>query len=414
MRTLIINRHALTWTTGQQGEYLRPAPADRFLISRTFGDGLTGYDPAVFPHVAIIDMIYSERVKSAARWMIENYGIQRVVALHEKDMILAAQLRKVYSLPGMGVESTLRFRDKVLMKDTLSKKGYAGLPRYRAIGHGEILQSVPWEGRIVVKSRWGVGASQVRIVNDIAAANDAARELEQGSEQLEVEEYVAGSMYHCDSVVSDGSIRFAAVSEYIAQPGHFSEGKVAGSVLLLEGAVREAILAENERVLGLLGMGSGVTHAEFFRRPSGELIFCEAAARPGGGGINDIISSAYDVDIIRAAIELQSGATPDLSQCVGKPRHVVGVVGVYHSAAGNDQPATSLQERVPEVESYTFAGQEIPGRVRHCTDYAHKIIIAAETREQFDKSAGLVIEAIRANDHAPTAMLGDKNASLYR
>lgn len=401
MKTLIMNRHALTWATGERGKYVPARPDERFLITRTFGDGITGYDATAFPNVAVVDTYYPDRLEATARWLIEAYRISRVVAIHEKDMILAAELRESYGLPGMDVESTLRFRDKVLMKDVLAAKGYDALPRYRALGYQETVAAVPWAGRTVVKSRWGVGASEVRVARDLAEANRAARELERGPDQLEIEEFVDGKMYHCDSVVIDGGVAFTAVSEYIAQPGHFGEGKVAGSVLLLAGPLREELLAENTRVLELLGMGSGVTHVEFFRRPSGELVFCEAAARPGGGGINDIIAEAYRVDIIRAAVELQAGVTPDLSGCVDQPERVVGVIGVYHSAGGDDHPVAGLKERFPGVRSYTFAHQEMPGRVRHCTDYAHKIVLAAPDRARFDSDAALVIETIRANDQAP-------------
>jgi len=35
-----------------------------------------------------------------------------------------------------------------------------------------------------------------------------------------------------------------------------------------------------ERVLGALGMGDGFTHMEWFRKPSGEVVFGEIGCRP--------------------------------------------------------------------------------------------------------------------------------------
>ncbi|MGR6924602.1 ATP-grasp domain-containing protein [[Actinomadura] parvosata] len=394
MRTLVINRHELSWATGEKGSHLPAKPADRYLITRTFGGGLAGYDAAAFPNVAVVDTVYPARLEATARWLIENHQIQRIISLHEKDLILAARLRESYGLPGTGLAETLRFRDKLLMKDTLAAKGYPGLPRYKALNPGEVLHHVPWQGPIVVKSRWGVGASEVRICDDVPAANRAAREMEGTHDELEIEEYIAGDMYHCDSIVHDGHILFCAISQYVAQPGHFAAGGVAGSVLLLDGDVREDILAENQRVLRLLAIGSGVTHVEFFRTPSGDLVFCEAAARPGGGGISDIILRAYGVDIVHAAVRLQSGLAPDLSR-LRQPTRVIGVIGVYHSVRGDDQPVADLREQIPDVQSYTFSPQEMPGRVRHCTDYAHKVVLGADSLTHFNAGVRSVVEAIR-------------------
>lgn len=395
MRVLVVNRHALTWTVGPAGDHVPAPPADRYLVTRTFGGGLAGWDPAAFGNLTVLDMDHPDRIEAAAGWLIGTYGIERVVALHEKDLLLAARLRADHGLAGPDPATTLRFRDKVRMKDALAAAGYPDLPRYRALAPGEVLAAAPWPGRLVVKSRWGVGSSQVRIVDGVAAADAAARELEQRGDELEVEEFVAGDMYHCDAVVVDGAVRFAAVSEYLARPGQYGAGRVAGSVLVPDGPVRAAVRAATEQVLRLLGLDAGVTHVEFFRDPSGRLVFCEAAARPGGGGISDIVARAYGVDLVRAAVELQCGVPPALPADDAVPDRVVGVVGVYHSGTGADAPAPDLPGRVPGVASYGFARQEVPGRVRHCTDYAHTMVVTGRTRAEFDRTAALAVAAVR-------------------
>lgn len=393
MKILIINRHTLTWTTGQQASYLPGDASDRFLVTRTFGQGLEGYATASFPNLAVTDMGAADRLERLCAWAVSAHQIGWVVALHEKDMLLAARLREEFELGGMDVATTLRFRDKIVMKDTLSASGYRGLPRYRAIDRGEILTTVPWRGRTVVKSRWGVGSSDVRIVDTIDQANAAARWLENRSTGLEIEEFVSGGMYHCDSVVVDGVIVFTAVAAYVAQPGQYRPDGAAGSVLVFGGPIRDRLVAENERALTLLGMSSGVTHAEFFLRSTGELVFCEAAARPGGGGIDDIVWRAYGVNLVKAAVELQTGRVPIIRP--RRPDRIVGVLGVYHSAHGGDQDVGDTLTSIPGVESYSFSSQAVAGVVRHCTDYAHKVIISAANRAEFDRTASAAIRSIR-------------------
>jgi len=394
MKILVMNRHELDWTTGPNGDYVPAEPSNRFLITRTFGSGLAGHRPQSFPNVFVLDTVDMVRLEQVARWIIRTYGINFVVALHEKDMLLAARLRDEHALPGMGYERTLPFRDKALMKETLLAAGYRKLPQFRTLAPGEVVESVPWSGRTVVKSRWGVGSSQVRIAPDIDAVNRAREELERTGDELQLEEFVEGPMYHCDSVVRDGEVSFTASSEYIARPGEYGPARVAGSVLVSDRHLREKLDRENTEVLRILGMESGVTHAEFFGRPSGELVFCEVAARPGGGGIDDIVVAGHGVQLIRAAVELQCGLSPDLSHCSEEPTTVAGVIGIYHRADGRDHEVDDVLT-VPGTTSYKFAPQEIAGSVRHCTDYAHKIIVDAPTHDEFMARLDRVVQIVR-------------------
>ena len=397
MKVLVINRHALKWTTGPNGDYVPAEPSDRFLITRTFGSGLAGHGPQSFPNVFVLDMEDRERLEQVARWIIRTHGVDFLVALHEKDMLLAARIREELDLPGMYHERTLRFRDKILMKETLLAGGYRKLPRFRKLAPGEVVESVPWSGKTVVKSRWGVGSSQVRIAADIDAVNGARAELERMGDELEIEEFIEGPMYHCDSVVRDGEVIFSAPSQYIARPGEYGPGRVAGSVLVSDSNLREKLRREDSEVLRILGMESGVTHGEFFRRPSGEFVFCEVAARPGGGGIDDIVAAGYGVELIRAAVQLQCGVSPDLTHGAKQPTTVAGVIGIYHSADGQDRETSDVLA-VPGTRSYEFAPQELPGAVRHCTDYAHKIIVEATTPEEFTARVERVVQMVRRTE----------------
>jgi hypothetical protein len=52
--------------------------------------------------------------------------------------------------------------------------------------------------------------------------------------------------------------------------------------------------------LRALGMGTGVTHLEWFRRPDGSVAVSEVAARPPGAQFCTLISYAHDVDFYAA------------------------------------------------------------------------------------------------------------------
>src|SRR5262249_57038890 len=53
------------------------------------------------------------------------------------------------------------------------------------------------------------------------------------------------------------------------------------------------------QVLIALGMGDGMTHMEWFRTASGEVVFGEIACRPGGACVVDMMNYTSDIDLFR-------------------------------------------------------------------------------------------------------------------
>jgi hypothetical protein len=53
------------------------------------------------------------------------------------------------------------------------------------------------------------------------------------------------------------------------------------------------------QVLRALGMGDGMTHMEWFRKPDGEVVFGEVACRPGGACVVDMMNYTCDIDLFR-------------------------------------------------------------------------------------------------------------------
>jgi pyruvate carboxylase len=62
-----------------------------------------------------------------------RFGIDRIVAMGEDDVIRAARLRAALNLPGQSLESAVAYRDKVVMKALLRGAGIPVTP-FRALG----------------------------------------------------------------------------------------------------------------------------------------------------------------------------------------------------------------------------------------------------------------------------------------
>jgi hypothetical protein len=125
--------------------------------------------------------------------------------------------------------------------------------------------------------------------------------------------------YHCDGVVRDGRVEFAAASRYF-MPLLGNIDAFTGSYLLPEDHPdAPAIVALHERVVRALGLRTGVTHLEVFKTAAGFLV-SEIACRPAGGGIVDAVELQFGVDLWRAFMETALGRPGSVSTPVRRLR----------------------------------------------------------------------------------------------
>lgn len=372
----------------QGGRCLAPTgEVDIHFVTHARG-GSDGLDHTLFRNVTVCsDSTDFEELRSACSWLIREYSAERIVAVHEKVMMVAAELRDEFGLPGPGVETTRLFRDKVRMKQVVIEANAARVPAFAPLDTMEDLRAWDWStGRKVIKSRLGAGSQDVYFADTLAEAERLAGRLDLSGGSFEVEEFIDGPMYHCDAIVQDGDVRFAAVCEYISKPGDFVPGGVGGSILLSpDDLLCKRVLELNARVLKALGLQEGATHLEVFHTAEDDLVFCEVAARPGGGGIDRIIENSYGVNILEASLRLQAGLDIGREPVAGDGDDVWGVIGFYPGAEPSEgvAPARFAELGIAEYVRGGRAGDGAGG-VRHCTDYQHKYVLSGAGRTQLD------------------------------
>src|SRR5262249_17610908 len=114
-----------------------------------------------------------------------------------------------------------------------------------------------------------------------------------------LEQFIAGHVYHVDSIVWNGEIVFASAQRYGLPPMTVYQGGgvFVTSTLPHHGEGEESLLAINPAVAAALGMQRGVTHAEFIRgEADGHFYFLEIAARVGGAGVDMLVETATGVN----------------------------------------------------------------------------------------------------------------------
>lgn len=256
-------------------------------------------------HWQVRDAFDPEQLVHAAAGLARGgRPVERLVGSLEQLQEALALARERLGLPGLPASVARNFRDKALMKDRLRA---AGVPcaRHRlaesAAAAREFAAAAGFP--IVVKPPAGAGAAGTYRLDDAAALERyLAAQLPSTARPALCEEFLSGEEHSFDSVVIDGRLVFWSVSRYLPSPLTVMENPwIQWCVLLpreLDGY--DDIREVGARALAALGLDSGMTHLEWFRRPDGSVAVSEVAARPPGAQFTSLLSYAHDADFYAA------------------------------------------------------------------------------------------------------------------
>jgi biotin carboxylase len=248
-------------------------------------------------------------IRKGAAHLARSERIDRIVALDDFDVELAAMLREYLFIPGMGETTARRFRDKLAMRRRARSEGLP-CPRFvHTLNDAEVQQWTtdvppPW----VLKPRAQAAALGIK---RLQSADELHRALEAAGDSRAdylLEEFLPGDVFHVDSIVFNNEIRFACASRYGTPPLVVAHDAGIFVTRTLPPSDPQAIaLAElNARVLRSFGLLRGVSHTEFIRTSDGSLHFLETSARVGGAFIVDVVEAATGINLWRewARIEI--------------------------------------------------------------------------------------------------------------
>ena len=118
------------------------------------------------------------------------------------------------------------------------------------------------------------------------------------------EEFIVGEEHSFDSITLAGRPVWYSINDYL--PGALNvirEPWIQWCVLLpreVEDPRYDGIRRVAADALAALGMDTGMSHMEWFRRPDGSVAISEVGARPPGARFVHLISWAHDFDLFRA------------------------------------------------------------------------------------------------------------------
>lgn len=304
--------------------------------------------------LALADLIHA--VSYAAR----TRRIDRIVALDEFDMENVAALREHLRLPGIGLTTIRFFRDKLAMRAQAREAGILVPEFIHVLNYDdlrEFMARVPGPWLLKPRSQAsGIGMKKIE------SAEELWRWLDQlGDRQSEylLEQFIPGSMFHVDGVVSERAVVFAEAHSYGSPPLDVSHqgGVFTTRTLPRESPDTLALKEINRKVIQELGLVRGVTHAEFLKaHADNRIYFIEIAARVGGAYISNMVETATGINLWRewARLEVTAGKLP-----YQLPQLRQDYAGIIVSLARQDEPDTSAYtdpEIVDRIKKFHHAG----------------------------------------------------------
>ncbi|MEO6593146.1 MAG: ATP-grasp domain-containing protein [Planctomycetota bacterium] len=249
----------------------------------------------------------AEGVSALAR---EVGPAERLLGVLEPLQEPLAVVREQLRIRGMDSATARNFRDKGLMKDLFAAH-HIGCARHHLCA--TVTDAVAFAQQvgfpIVAKPRAGAGAKATARCTSLAELQKflAGANPGKGREVL-LEEFVQGEEFSFDSVTLHGQHVFHNICAYQPTPLVVMENPwIQWSVVLPKDLSRPEfaeIHRTGPRALSTLGMWTGMTHMEWFRRTDGSIAIGEVAARPPGAQFMTLMSYVCDVDMYRAFAQL--------------------------------------------------------------------------------------------------------------
>ena len=356
--------------------------------------------PRIAATARVDDALSAEGIHAGVRRLSSELGgVDRLLGALEELQVPLGELRDALGLSGMGAEAARNFRDKSRMKDVLRARGLPcarhALVRDRAEAEAFAAETgFP----LIVKPPAGSGARGTFRVETIDELRTALVMSAPGRDRPTlIEEFVVGDEHSFDAVSVGGRLLWHSINHYLPTPLEvLREPWIQWCVLLpreVDSPRYEEIRGVAGPALDALGMETGLSHMEWFRRPDGTVAISEVGARPPGAQFVTLISHAHDFDLYRAWARLlvfdafdpprrryAAGAAYLRGQGQGRVRRVSGIETI-----AKDLGPLAVEWRLPQ-----------PGQARSASYEGEGYIIVRHPRTDVVQEAlGRIITRVR-------------------
>lgn len=296
---------------------------------------------------------------------LKNYvgatRIDRMFGALEVIQVPVAEARETLGVPGMSPGTVNNFRDKARMKSLLAEAGVPCARHRTARSEDELWAAAREIGfPLVVKPPSGASAEATFRVN---SADELAAKLPKVSPSDErpalLEELVVGHEHSFETITIDGKHVWHSLTHYYPTPLEVLRNPwIQWSVVLpreIDSPGYDDIRAAAYKTLDVLGMDTGLSHMEWFRRTDGSVAISEVGARPPGAQFTTLVGVAHEVDFCYAWARLMVHGDFDPP----KRRFATGIAYLRGQGSGLIRSVEGV-ERVEKEVGHLVVSQKLP------------------------------------------------------
>ncbi len=257
-------------------------------------------------HWRVEDILDAGQLAHAVAMLSRQLGpVHRLFGAFEQLQVPLAQVREHFGIEGMRVEAAHNFRDKARMKTVLRQHGLPCARHGLAASEAEAWRFAEETGfPIVVKPPAGAGAQATyRVDNPEMLAQALSVSRPSPDQPVLLEEFIVGEEHSLETISRNGQAIWHSLTHYVPSPLEVLRNPWIQWCVVLPREVDhpryDDIREAGARALRVLGMETGLSHMEWFRRHGGTVAISEVAARPPGAQITTLVSRAHDFDFLR-------------------------------------------------------------------------------------------------------------------
>lgn len=290
------------------GEFLEPmvrmSGVRLAVITQGSAEDFPRYLAERVPIVRVREITSAQALVEATTMLVNRFGRpHRILAINEQVQVPVAVVREVFGIEGMTSESIAKFRDKSKMKNAFRE---AGVPCARHVAARSAQEAKEFVAKVgfpvCVKPIDGAAAQGTYKVPSMEILEDILRSsgLDEKN-SIQIEEFVRGDEFSFETLSVDGQPLWHSLTHYRPTPLKVVRNPWIQWTILsprdLDVPLYDDIKEAGEKALTCLGMKTGLTHLEWFRRPDGSLAINEVGARPPGAQIVTLMNRAHDMDL---------------------------------------------------------------------------------------------------------------------
>ena len=256
--------------------------------------------------VKVADCFDPKQLIAACEKIKKRYGgLHTIVGVLEPLQVALAQTRAYFGIPGTDPRTADLFRDKSRMKDALRASGLPCARHKLITSLADAITFVQQVGfPIVLKPPAGAGCKATWRIKSLDELQGAIAAIHPRVDNPTLaEEFLNGREYCYDTITVKGKVLFENVSRYYPGPLEVTENPwIQWSVVQPRSLTPDLNDARDmgRKAIKALGLGTGFTHMEWFRREDGSLAIGEIAARPPGANFVEMMGYGHDADLYKA------------------------------------------------------------------------------------------------------------------